>query len=244
MSFERFDMKYMGSKAKHTKEILPIILENHTPNMWYIEPFVGGGNMIDKVSDIIAPIKFGLDINHYVIEALIDIRDNLHLLPKNNEEFTEYDYKNLRNDDSYPHKGFAGFAYSYSGKWLGGWCRDSEGKRDYVAESFRNACKQSPMLQNVKLHTKSVFELQTLSVKSTIYCDPPYRNATKYSDSFDHDKFYEWCRQKAKEGHIVFVSEYWMPEDFACVWSKEVNSSLTKDTGSKKAVERLFKLVK
>jgi hypothetical protein len=32
-----------------------------------------------------------------------------------------------------------------------------------------------------------------------------------------------------------------MPEDgFECIWSKEVNNSLTKDTGSKKGVEKLF----
>ncbi len=235
-------MKYMGSKDKYAKELLPIILELHTPEMWYIEPFVGGGNMIDKISDDLAPLKYGLDVNNYVIEALIDIRDHLDLLPKNNKEFTEEDYKNLRKDNSYRHKGFAGFAYSYSGKWLGGWCRDSEGKRDYVAESFRNAVKQSPNLKNVKLHTKSVFDLQTLSVKSTIYCDPPYRDTTKYSGSFDHERFYDWCRQKAKEGHNVYISEYWMPDDFECVWAKEVNSSLTKDTGSKKATERLFKI--
>ena len=40
----------------------------------------------------------------------------------------------------------------------------------------------------------------------------------------------------------MFVSEYQMPEDFICVWSKEVNSSLTKETGSKKGVEKLFTL--
>jgi hypothetical protein len=38
------------------------------------------------------------------------------------------------------------------------------------------------------------------------------------------------------------VSEYQMPNDFICVWSKKVNSSLTKDTGSKKGVEKLFTL--
>ena len=43
-------------------------------------------------------------------------------------------------------------------------------------------------------------------------------------------------------GHQVFVSEYSMPEDFKCVWQKEIVSSLTQDTGSKKAVEKLFTL--
>lgn len=43
-------MKYMGSKNRIAKEILPIILAHRTPNQWWVEPFVGGGNMIDKVT--------------------------------------------------------------------------------------------------------------------------------------------------------------------------------------------------
>ena len=48
-------MKYMGSKARHAKELLPIILKDHTPDMWYVEPFVGGANMIDKVPPQVGP---------------------------------------------------------------------------------------------------------------------------------------------------------------------------------------------
>lgn len=86
-----------------------------------------------------------------------------------------------------------------------------------------------------------MFDLNVPS-KATIYCDPPYKDTTKYKDDFDHDKFYDWCREKHAQGHSIFVSEYQMPDDFVCVWSKDVNSSLNKDVGSKKAVEKLFTL--
>jgi hypothetical protein len=33
-----------------------------------------------------------------------------------------------------------------------------------------------------------------------------------------------------------------MPDDFICVWQKEQVSSLAKDTGSKRAIEKLFTL--
>jgi len=87
-----------------------------------------------------------------------------------------------------------------------------------------------------------VSEYYTVDIPSNslIYCDPPYNNTTKYINSFNHKDFWKWCRIMAKNGHTVFVSEYNAPNDFECVWQKEIVSSLTKNTGSKKAVERLF----
>ena len=37
---------------------------------------------------------------------------------------------------------------------------------------------------------------------------------------------------------MLFESSF---DDFECVWQKEIVSSLTQNTGSKKAVEKLFK---
>jgi DNA adenine methylase len=123
---------------------------------------------------------------------------------------------------------------------LGGWRRDGLNERDYVNESYKNAIKQSPLLRGVRLVNESYLDLQ-IPDNSFIYCDPPYETTTKYTDEFNHTDFWQWCREKVKEGHSVFVSEYNAPEDFECAWQKEVVSSLTKDTGSKKAVEKLFR---
>jgi DNA adenine methylase len=229
-------MKYMGSKNRIAKHILPIMLEYKTEDMTWVEPFVGGANMIDKVKGK----RIGADINPYLIDALIAIRDCVSDLPKNNKEFTEEDYKALRKTDDYKYKGFAGFSFSYSGKWLGGWCRDGLNKRDYVNESYKNAIKQSPNLQSLKLIQSSYDELPLNSDNCLIYCDPPYQGTTSYKDSFDHNRFWNWCREMNYRGHKVFVSEYNAPDDFKCVWQKEIVSSLTQDTGSKKAIEKLF----
>ena len=56
-------MKYMGSKARHAKELLPIILQGRREGQWYVEPFVGGANMIDKV----AGNRLGSDYNEYLV---------------------------------------------------------------------------------------------------------------------------------------------------------------------------------
>jgi len=226
----------MGSKNRIAKYILPIMLAERKPSQWWVEPFVGGANIIDKVEGN----RIGADINNYVIDALIAIRDCISDLPKTNKHFNEDDYKSLRKTDDYKYKGYAGFAFSYGGKWLGGWSRDSVNKRDYVNESYKNAIRQSKFLKGVKFVNESYLDLQ-IPDNSLIYCDPPYHGTTKYKDDFNHVIFWEWCREKTKDGHIVFISEYNAPIDFECVFEKEIPSSLTNDTGSKMAVEKLFR---
>jgi DNA adenine methylase len=228
-------MKYMGSKSRIAKDIIPIMLKHKSPEQCWVEPFVGGANIIEKIEGQ----RIGADSNRYTIEALISIRDYVEELPKNNEEFTEVDYKQLRNNDNYKYKGYAGFALSYGGKWLGGWRRDSSNKRDYVDEAYRNAIKQSVMIQNVKF-IHSNYDKLIIPPESFIYCDPPYAETTKYNTKFNHEEFWQWCRQKSSEGHIIYVSEYSAPDDFKCVWQKEICSSLTKNTGNKKGMEKLF----
>lgn len=210
------------------------MLKERKKEQWWVEPFVGGGNIIDKVSGK----RIGSDSNFYIISAIISIRDYIDYLPKNNKEFTEDDYKRLKYEN-YKYKGYAGFAFSYGGKWLGGWCRDSKNKRDYVEEAYKNAIQQNKKIQGVIFKNNNYLELE-IPQNSIIYCDPPYKGTTKYKDEFNHDIFWQWCKNKTKEGHRVFISEYNAPDDFECIWEKEIVSSLTKNTGSKKGIEKLF----
>lgn len=230
-------MKYMGSKNRISKEILPIILKHIEKCEYYIEPFVGGGNMIDKIPDNIK--KIGLDYNKYSIQALNTIKNNFSEIPKNKYEFTEDDYKKIRNDKNNKLYGYVSFALSYGGKFWGGWRRDKTGKRDYVAESYRNALKQSKKIQNVDFIHSSYLNFNYPNNSSIIYCDPPYKGTTKYRNSFNHKEFWEWCRKMSKK-HYVYISEYNAPDDFICIWQKEQVSSLTKNTGNKRAIEKLF----
>lgn len=231
-------MKYMGSKARITKEILPIILENHKETMPYWEPFVGGGNVIQHVP---FDRRIGTDASPEAINALISIRDYLHELPKNNKKFTEQDYKNLRNSD-YKHKDYAAFGFSFGALYLSSWRKDNIGIRDYVNESFKNAEKQSPKLKGVNLFCASFDKITNLKEKHTIYCDPPYEGTTGYkTGAFNHSIFWQWCRNMSNQGHDVFVSEYNAPDDFVCVWEKQITSTLSKNNNSyKKTNEKLF----
>ena len=59
-------------------------------------------------------------------------------------------------------------------------------------------------------------KISTPPQDTIIYADPPYANTSEYKlcgNSFDYERFYQWCIDKAKKGYNVFVSEYNMPQD-------------------------------
>ena len=116
--------------------------------------------------------------------------------------------------------------------------------RDYIDESVRGLNKQIPLLKDIEF-VCSEYNNLLIPPNSIIYCDPPYLGTKAYasSKSFNHTDFWQWCRDKVLEGHIVFVSEYNSPPDFDCIWHQEVKSSLRANStlnSSKTSVEKLF----
>lgn len=229
-------MKYMGSKARIAKDILPIMLKHRRPDQYWVEPFVGGANMIDKVT---GP-RIGSDINPYLI-AMFKALQNGWDPPKELTEAQYHDIKNNKHLFDPALVGYVGFALSFGGKWFGGWRRDNK-NTDQAAQALRSIEKQALFLKGIYFENVNYFEL-AIPPKSIIYCDPPYLNTTQYRNKFDHEKFYEWAYNKALEGHTIFISEYFMPKEFDCIWQKEISSSLTKDTGSKTGVEKLYTIL-
>ena len=233
----------MGSKNRIAKHILPLMLKDRKEGQYWVEPFVGGANMIDKVDGN----RIGADFNDYLIEALKLIRDDVNSIP---QVITESEYnsaKELRPLTGLV--GFIGFAMSFGGKWFGGYRRDVAGSkgcidnmRTQTRRSRDSAIKQSKLIQGVDFVFSSYSEL-VIPPNSIIYCDPPYEGTTGYKDKFNHSEFWQWCRDKVKEGHTIFVSEYNAPDDFECIWEQEVKSSLSANGvsgGSKKSIEKLF----
>ena len=231
-------MKYMGSKTRIAKELLPIILKNRADGQWYVEPFIGGANMISKVPGN----RIGSDINHYLISFLTALQRGW--IPPEGIDKTLYDSVN-KNKEEYPAElvGCIGFCFTYAAKWFGGFIGNTKDVvcvgRDRMGESYRAVGKAAKQVTGISLFNCAYDELQ-IPCGSIIYCDPPYEGTTKYKDDFDNESFWGWCREKAADGHRVFISEYAAPADFVCVWEKALNSSLTKDTGSKKGIEKLF----
>jgi DNA adenine methylase len=215
----------MGSKNRYAKELLSIILKNRKPEQWYVEPFVGAFNVIDKVSGS----RIGNDENYYLIELFKAVQSGW--CPPNSVSETEYKHVKDNKEKYPPHLvGFIGFGCSYAGKWFGGYARgnDNNGqKRNYCRESQKNILNQLQGIQGITIHNKSYLDLE-IPPQSIIYCDPPYEKTTSYKSSFDSKTFWDWVRMKYSQNHKVFISEYTAPNDFIPVWSKKVNNTLVK----------------
>ena len=224
----------MGSKNRIAKEILPIILKDRKPNRWYVEPFVGGANMIDKVDGL----RIGNDVNKYLIALLKHLQENI---PFNPPHISEDEYKKIQHHKSiYPDwlVGYVGFNLTFGAKWFGGYGRSKAGDRNYENEAQQNLKAQQNNLIGIDFRCGSYFDMD-IPPNSIIYCDPPYAGTCGYHNKFYSSQFWEWARRRAKEGHSVFVSEYVAPKDFKCVWSKELLSTVSRKE-YKTNVEKLF----
>ena len=193
-------MKYMGSKNRHAGELLKIILKDKKSYQCYVEPFVGGANVIDKVTG--DGRKIASDLNRYLIALHCKLRDGW--LPPESVSIELYeDMKN--NLDKYDEWliGYVAFQLSFGSMWFGSYRRDNTGERDYSREAYNNIVKQAPNLKGIEFYNCSYSDLD-IPDNSVIYCDPPYENTAEYKaneESFDHAAFWQWCRDMVNSGH-------------------------------------------
>lgn len=235
-------MRYIGGKSRIAKHILPIILEGRKDGQYYVEPFCGGCNVIDKVPGN----RIANDSNPYLIamwEALSWGWDPPKIISR--EHYCEVRTSYKQNSDEYPmhYIGWVGFVGSFSGKFFGGYAghpvMNARGVvRDYIGEASHNVLAQVPLIEGAQFTNRSYADM-SIPHNSIIYCDPPYAGVTKYAYSMDHEKFWAWCRERVAEGHKVFISEYNAPDDFVCIWDQELKTTLNPGT-TKRAIEKLF----
>lgn len=241
-------MKYMGSKSKIAKYILPIILKNRQENQYYVELFCGGCNSIDKVIGK----RIASDFNPYLIAMWNGIVNNLY--PNRNKIIDKELYSKYRtlynttaiynlSDEEIFMIGWVGFMGSFNGRFFdGGYSGHNVGGRDYISEQIRNTESQIDKLKGCLFLNGRYNEID-IPDNSIIYCDIPYKDTKQYSYSkdFDHNKFWDWSRNMNRKGHSIFISEYNAPNDFNCIWSMQVTNSLNT-TKTYKPIEKLFTL--
>lgn len=246
-------MKYIGSKARIAYDILPIMLDGMKAGDTFVDAFCGGCNLLDKVPHIFH--RIANDKSRFLIAMWKVLTDgdmykaltngDLFRFPMRIDKglFDECRDCALGRRDKYDDAfvGWVGFMAGRNGRFFdGGYASHDYNGRDYIMEQIRNTLRQVQKLQGVEFYNGDYFDIP-LKERSTIYCDIPYFGVKQYltSRDFDYEKFYAWCREMKSQGHRIFVSEYQMPDDFECIWEKEINCSVHK-TKTYKRVERLF----
>jgi len=231
----------MGSKARLVKDIAPIIndlIQLNNINT-YLEPFVGGANMIEHIK---CKRKVGSDINEYLIAMWQDLQKGWQP-PQQMSKAMYNDIKNNKNEYSKALVAIAGFCATYNAKWFGGYAGIVKTKvgttRNYYDEAIRNILKQVINLNNVEFVNADYTHFSNYK-GALIYCDPEYEGTTKYdaNNAFNHEKFWNWVREMSKD-NIVLVSEYNAPEDFEKIYEKTLTTTLDKNS-RKKDTEKLF----
>lgn len=239
-------MVYQGSKRRIAGEILPIMLGKMEVGQTFVDAFSGGSNVVCLMPEEYQ--RIANDKNRYLIAMWKRLTTTdwkpPTFIPKNfyDEVRNSWHRGDRKFDDATI--GWVGFMASRNGRFFdGGYSGHNAKGRDYISENIRNITRQIDSLKGVEWQCGS-YDKMAIPEGSLIYCDPPYKGTTGYTSArnFDYDGFYDWARQKKRDGHTVFISEYDIPcGDFQCVWQKQITNSLNI-TKTLRPTERLYTL--
>ncbi len=210
-------MQYLGGKSRIAKPISEII-NRFSKDKIFVSPFCGSCAVESRV---VAKKKYIGDSHKYLIAMFKAIQDGWEIPDIVSKE--QYDHVKINKDENPALTGFAGFACSFGGKWFGGYARSkSEPDKNYARYSKNSLLRKMVGLQDTVFFNTEYDKIQDYVLKnSVVYCDPPYENTTKYSNSkeFDHEYFWNWVRTYSANS-LIFVSEYNAPKDFVEIWNK------------------------
>ena len=239
----------MGSKSRIAKHIVPIIQNyiNENNIEKYVEPFVGGANVIDKVQ---CKEKYGFDKNKYLIALLKRVQSGEDLYEEVPKDLYDKARTAFNNGDTSEFEdweiGNIVFIASFNGRFFdGGYAGLVNTKagtvRNYYDEAKRNLIEQIPRLKDVEFQCCD-YKKYTGYEDCLFYLDPPYKGVKQYGSSkgFDYTEFWDWCREMS-EKNIVLISEQNAPSDFECIWQQEVKRTIDNNKRVK-AVEKLFEI--
>lgn len=233
-------MRYVGGKGQLGSKIA-VVLNRELPAVGgrYLEPFVGGANILHRLEGVTSATCADL---HPGVIALYRAVLGGWMPP---EHISESEYRFLRvNKDNGPLCTFAAFASSFGGiEWT---AYSRQAGRNPTGEGRRAILKKIlGKNSDVVEYIETSYYCHWPTKPTLIYCDPPYRGIDLYSTTdFDNDGFERWCETMHHLGHIVFVSEYSAPRS----WKTELVLSKAADkVGNKQArdsgkIEHLYRV--
>lgn len=247
-------MVYMGSKAKYASSIVPLLQKiiDKEGITQYIEPFVGGANIIDKIH---CDTKIGYDKSYALIALHQQAQKDIAAIPQHGDSDWWYTAKDMYRtaagnpvviDEAVMPKwkiGAIAFLASFSnGGFARGYAKNKD-NRDYYNEAYRNLVQQAaqPTYRDIQFKWLADYSQMPQTTGALIYCDPPYEGTKTYGyafeTSFDYYHYWNWVREQSKTNFVV-CSEQNFPSDFGLIWVRDV----TRTNGSDNNFAALEKL--
>lgn len=240
-------MVYMGSKSKYTQYIVPILqkaIDDRGATL-YVEPFVGGANVIDKIK---CDRRIDFDRSDTLIALLCQARDDFSkVLVDGSRELWDKGKAYVKDgimpeDMSLADIGAMEFFASFSARGFPGGYANNVNGHNYFCERRDNLEKQAPALKGIEFYQSNYYDL-TIPKGAVVYCDPPYTGTKGYGyakqEKMNYERFWNWVRELSKENY-VFVSEQNAPADFDIIWEMEAKRTNGANNNFK-ATEKLFR---
>lgn len=215
------NMNYMGGKFRQGKKIAELVHQVIGPDQWYIEPFCGAMGVATRVQHDKMILS---DVSHPLMVMWQHMVNPASELP---DVITEDEYNAVKavRDPNDWRTAYYGFGMSFGSKYFGGYARNKAGT-DYAANLQRSmALKRATLIKRIAIDSAALlcmsYDQLPLPGRSFVYCDPPYAGRTKAHnfDTFDHESFWDWVRAKVKEGHVMMITEFIVPDDFSVLHS-------------------------
>lgn len=191
-------MHYLGSKARHADQILAHVLRDRRQGQLYVEPFVGGGNVLNKVPQEQGP-RLANDFNPFMIALLKRLSEGweprLHITRPEYERLrAEYEQRRFNlaawTEDEMADVAAIALGASFGSLWFGSWANDPPDRPGMRWGQGRAAClRDAPGLRGAMFVTGSYEQIHENAKRvhgleipgdAIFYCDPPYRGTTGY----------------------------------------------------------------
>lgn len=222
-------MRYFGGKSRLARELSGIINKFQVKS--YHEPFCG---VFSVGSLVAAPQRTASDTQSDLILLLQAVQNGW----EGPESISEDEYNNLKQMEPSALRAFVGFGCSNSGKFFGGYAREST-SRNFALNARASLLTLAPRIEGVQFSCQAYLDFN--SPVELIYCDPPYTGTTGFtSGAFDTSEFWRWVREYSRRS-IILVSEYTAPEWATVLWQKSVRTDMNAKGGGKlPRIEKLF----
>lgn len=221
-------VQYCGGKSKIGRQIANVMHEYTGESRFnvYIEPFCG---MCGVMRHVKADDRQASDAFKDLIGLWCALQDG-YVPPM--DHITKEEYTKQKYSPPSVHRTFTGFAASYMGVYYTTY--GAMVRQDVQRKSLLQLARECA---DVKFMHADYTELRPQG--SVIYCDPPYKSHKGKFTGFDNAQFWDTMREWSRD-NTVFVSETEAPEEWQCIWKKDVHVTVRRDGIIRSRCEKLF----